>query len=57
MYKRMEVSVKAKCMCMFRRKMYGSKNSLAFSLQFFKVFFVLKQRDNQNGKVGYFRHI
>lgn len=40
MYKRMEVSVKAKCM--FRRKMYGSKNSLAFSLQFFNVFFVFE---------------
>lgn len=42
MYKRMEVSVKAKCMCMFRRKMYRSKNSLAFSLQFFNVFFVFE---------------
>lgn len=39
MYKRMEVSVKAKCMCMFRRKMYGSKK---FSLQFFNVFFVFE---------------
>lgn len=38
----MEVSVKAKCMCMFRRKMYGSKNSLAFSLQFFINFLYLK---------------